>query len=266
MPQDDRIMSYFRGEMTAEEETAFLEEVKNDNALRENVVAIARIAKGMKNMGERMDDEIQRALLATSPSNLKTLLEQIDGKEDVETYMRRTAGQPKYCMVKEGNFYTPSTSETTTKKSSSRALIYISSIAASILLVFGGFKYKSYYDTTSLGTQYAMVFDESLLTRGGDNANVEKELKRLFSNVIEKKNSDETIKRLSMIWELSTMDVYNDYTDYSQEIGWNLTIAYLKDNDKYEAKQVLEQLAANIDHDSAFGNRVIELLEKVNDL
>ena len=35
---------------------------------------------------------------------------------------------------------------------------------------------------------------------------------------------------------LSTMETYNDYTDFSSEIGWNLAIAYLKDNNKKDAK------------------------------
>jgi hypothetical protein len=59
------------------------------------------------------------------------------------------------------------------------------------------------------------------------------------------------------------METYNDYTDYSSEIGWNLAIAYLKDNNKKDAKIVLEKLIGITEKGSAVNGKAKELLEKL---
>jgi thioredoxin-like negative regulator of GroEL len=59
------------------------------------------------------------------------------------------------------------------------------------------------------------------------------------------------------------METYNDYTDYSSEIGWNLAIAYLKDNNKKDASVVLEKLVAQAESGNAIHAKAIELLEKL---
>ena len=59
------------------------------------------------------------------------------------------------------------------------------------------------------------------------------------------------------------METYNDYTDYSAEIGWNLAIAYLKDNDMKGAKKVLEKLIAITEQGSAINNESKKLLNKL---
>ncbi len=46
--QEERIMSFLRGEMTKEEEAAFMEELHNDSELKDKAIALARLAKGMK--------------------------------------------------------------------------------------------------------------------------------------------------------------------------------------------------------------------------
>ena len=59
------------------------------------------------------------------------------------------------------------------------------------------------------------------------------------------------------------METYNDYTDYSAEIGWNLAIAYLKDNNKQEAKKVLEKLITTSEKGSAIYNTSKQLLKEL---
>ena len=59
------------------------------------------------------------------------------------------------------------------------------------------------------------------------------------------------------------METYNDYTDYSAEIGWNLAIAHLKDNDKKNARKVLEKLLETSEEGSAVNHKAKELLDKL---
>ena len=107
------------------------------------------------------------------------------------------------------------------------------------------------------------MFESSSFVRGADTGSVEKELNILFAKVKSGDDSDNTIKRLSLLWELSTMDTYNDYTDYAPQIGWNLAIAYLKDNDKGNAIAVLTKLEGIAEDGTAIKNKCIELNNKL---
>ena len=53
---DDRISRFMQGEMGADEETAFLEELKNNKDLRNQAIAQARLVKGMKQVDEELKD------------------------------------------------------------------------------------------------------------------------------------------------------------------------------------------------------------------
>ena len=59
------------------------------------------------------------------------------------------------------------------------------------------------------------------------------------------------------------METYNDYTDYAPQIGWNLAIAYLKDNDKDNAMAVLTKLEGIAEDGTAIKNKCIELINKL---
>lgn len=137
-------------------------------------------------------------------------------------------------------------------------------IAASIVfIVFVGFKSYDYYDTTSLGREYANTFPVSTIIRGETNADVDTELTTLFNNVVEGKDLDNTTSRLATLWELSKQDTYNDYTDYAPYIGWNLAIGYLKNYEKTDAKAVLEEMVEMYPEGASIGNKVMELLYKM---
>ena len=103
-----------------------------------------------------------------------------------------------------------------------------------------------------------------MIVRGADTpSKVEKKLEKLFTDVKENKNIDKVIHELSICWEISQMETFNDYTDYSAEIGWYLAIANLKDNNKKDAKKVLEKLISTTEQGSAIYNKSKELLEKL---
>ena len=142
------------------------------------------------------------------------------------------------------------------KKHSARWL----AIAASIVfIVFVGFKSYDYYDTTSLGKEYANTFPTSTIIRGEANIDVDTELTILFNNVAEGKDLDNTTSRLKTLWEQSKQDVYNDYTDYAPYIGWNLAIGYLEDYEKTKAKDVLNEMKEMYPEGTAMGDKVIQL-------
>ena len=215
---DERISRFLQGKMDSDEEAAFMEEMKNNDDLRNQAIAQARLVKGMKQVDEELKDAFRQS--------------------DEQT-IRRIANKAV------GN-----------KKHSARWL----AIAASIVfIVFVGFKSYDYYDTTSLGREYANTFPVSTIVRGETNADIDTELTTLFNNVAEGKDLDNTTSRLKTLWDLSKQETYNDYSDYAPYIGWNLAIGYLEDYEKTKAKDVLNEMKEMFPEGTAMGDKVIQL-------
>ena len=218
---DERISRYMQGKMNADEESSFMEELKNNEDLRNQAIAQARLVKGMKQVDEELKDAFREA--------------------DEQTIGR---------IAKEavGN-----------KKHSARWL----AIAASIVfIVFVGFKSYDYYDTTSLGREYANTFPTSTIIRGEANTDVDTELTKLFNNVAEGKDLDNTTSRLKILWEQAKQDTYNDYTDYSPYIGWNLAIGYLRNYEKAKAKEILMEMKQIYPEETALGDKIREVINR----
>ena len=219
---DERISRYMKGVMNADEESAFMEELKNNADLRNQAIAQARLVKGMKQVDEELRDAFREA-----------------DEQAIKCFANEAIGR---------------------KKHSARWL----AIAASIVfIVFVGFKSYDYYDTTSLGREYANTFPTSTIIRGEANADVDKELAMLFNNVAEGKDLDNTTSRLKTLWELSKQDTYNDYTDYAPYIGWNLAIGYLRNYEKAKARNVLSEMETIYDNETIIGKKVRELINTI---
>lgn len=211
MQVEDRIARYLRGEMNAEEVVSFERELETNRELRSKAIAMARLIKSMKEVGQQQDQAVIDAFASAD-------------EESVKMAAKKAMQENKKTKAKPLSFY-----------------IRSFSAAASVVLLIGiGMYYYDYHKTVSLGEQYAMVFaDEQMSFRGAASPDVEKELSELFENVQKGENLDATIHRLSVLWELSTMDVYNDYTDYAPYIGWNLICSYLSNNEKRKANILL---------------------------
>ena len=218
---DDLIDRFIQGQMDENEEKTFLEELNRNEELRERAILHARLVKGMA----QVDDEIIEAYSEAEESSKNN----------------------KATVVSIGN-----------KKHSARWL----AIAASIVfIVFVGFKSYDYYDTTSLGREYANTFPTSTIIRGEANTDVDTELTMLFNNVAEGKDLDNTTSRLQSLWEQSKQGTYNDYTDYAPYIGWNLAIGYLRNYEKTKAKNVLKEMKQMYPEGTVIGDKIATLLE-----
>ena len=222
---DDRISRYMQGMMEPEEEMSFIEELKNNEELRNQAIAQARLVKGMK----QVDEELKDALRQADKQTIKRIANEVsESSVNKKSYARRLA------------------------------------IAASIVfIVFVGFKSYDYYDTTSLGKEYANAFPASSIIRGEANTDVETELSTLFNNIAEGNDLENTTSRLATLWELSKQDTYNDYTDYAPYIGWNLAIGYLENYEKNKAREVLMQIKQTYPERTALGDKTIQLLKEL---
>lgn len=233
--EDERIVNYLKGRMTDKEEQAFIEELKTNPELKSKAVAMARMVKGMKEVGKQMDEETTNSILSSNQSEI----------EDIATDISRGHRMGKVISLR-------------------KAASWLSIAASVALIVWAGIGYKDYRQTTNLGEQYATTFSFEQLTRGGgEHSEAEVKLAKLFENIANKTDFDQSLHDLSLCWELSRQETYNDYTDFAPEIGWNLAIGYLKDNNRKEAKATLEKLIEVAPEGTAIGEKAREVLKKI---
>lgn len=213
---EERIELYLHGEMTPEEETQFEQDIANDDTLRRQAEAMARIVKGMEAVGGEQDRLMIDKMKAANGKKL--------------------------------------------------APVWWMSIAASLVIIFTvGYHFYDRSQTIALGQQYAYVFstETGSLIRGEEDEDVANKLNVLFDNAANGKDLNNTIKQLDELWALAQSDTYNVYTIYEPIIGWNLSIAYLRNNDKKEAKSVLKQMQLDYPEGTAIGDKVVELLKEL---
>ena len=219
---DERISRFMQGMMESEEETAFMEELKNNTDLRDQAIAQARLVKGMK----QVDEELKDAFREADEQAIRSIANEAVGRKN-------------------------------------KSIHWLAIAASIVFIVFVGFKSYDYYDTTSLGREYANTFPTSTIIRGETNADVDTELTILFNNVAEGKDLDNTTSRLATLWELSKQDTYNDYTDYAPYIGWNLAVGYLRNYEKAKAKDILKEIEKMYPKETTMGNKARILHKKI---
>ena len=218
---DERISRYMEGKMNADEESSFMEELKNNDNLRNQAIAQARLVKGMK----QVDEELKDMFRHTDEQTIRKIANRVTARKN-------------------------------------RSTRWLAIAASVVFIVFVGFKSYDYYDTTNLGKEYANAFPTSSIVRGELNTDVESELKALFDNVAQNRDLDNTTSRLKTLWELSKQESYNDYTDYSPYIGWNLAIGYLENYEKAKAKEILKEMKQVYPEGTALGDKIREVLNR----
>lgn len=233
---DERIDAFLRGKISDDVARQFLKELGSNEELKGKAIAMARMIKAMDKVGHEREEETVKLLMSVTEEEFMDVVKEVSKprKPKVLPLWRRRST--------------------------------ILSIAASLLLLFmigGGYQYVDYRHTQSLAETYALSFDSPTYIKGEENADIAKELSDLYQNVKEGENIDETITRLAELWELSKQDAYNDFTNYSNEIGYELAIAYLRDNDKDKAKQVLQSLKQNVEPESELGKKIDSLLKEL---
>ena len=263
LEEDDRIVAYLKGQMTVEEEQQFMKDLENNPDLKEKAIVTARLVKGLKQVGEEQDKDIRGAFLASSEQGVEAVARKATQIKETAIVAEQEAVHAE--RERTGTYYWRVEPETKAKTAPIRKVSSWLAIAASLVgIVWLGIGYNNYRHTTGLGEEFGNVFSSSMIVRGADSpSKVEKKLEQLFTDVKENKNIDNAIHELSLCWEISQMETYNDYTDYSAEIGWNLAIANLKDNNKKEAKKILEKLITTSEEGSAIYKTSKQLLEEL---
>lgn len=233
---EERIFRYLHGDMTSEEEAQFEMDLQSDETLRSQTETIARTIKAMGTIGSEQD--------------------------------RKFVSEMK---------------KTSNKKA--RPMRWLS-IAASVAIIFTfGFKLFDYIRIGNIGEEYATLFPASEIFNGDENFVIvsgwdcdytSTQLTVLFNNVAEGKDLDNTITILSPLWtnyykgvDLTDRESINNniregFVPYEHYIGWYLIIAYLRNHDKKNARNVLGQMRRiYLEETSIMGSSLFELSLKI---
>ena len=124
-----------------------------------------------------------------------------------------------------------------------RLIIWTSSIAAAIILIFGYNFYAEnsrYAQVNSMLSPYYIQYDLNELSRGETDSATISHLYTLFNRIPEEKDMKEIIAELEPIYE--SLDSDFTYYPYANDIAWNLALAYVKAGNKEKAISVLETI------------------------
>ncbi len=257
LEEDERIVSFLKGQMSAEEEQKFMTELNENPELKEKAIITSRLVKGLKEVGSLQDRDIFGAFLASSEQSVEFVAKEASRIEEA-AYVADASATQRPNIIED----IPAASRT--KVVPMRRTKWLSIAASLFFIIWLGVEYSMYRTTTGLGEKYGDEFASSMIIRGAEGqSETSKKLEKLFGDVKNNKNIEDAIHELSLCWELSMMETYNDYTDFSAEIGWNLAIAYLKDNDRTSAKKVLKKLIETSEEGSAISHKAKELLEEL---
>ena len=71
LEEDDRIESYLKGQMSGEEDQAFLRELEEKPEMKERAIIMARLIKGLKEVGTAQERENIGAILASNKQSVE---------------------------------------------------------------------------------------------------------------------------------------------------------------------------------------------------
>ena len=211
---DERIERFLRGEMSAEEEARFREELKTNSELREHARAISALLKGIQAEGTQHDQEIISEVTTNKhPNNIR------------------------------------------------RIALWIASAAAVLGLYFG---YSYHAENVRLAqvnemlSPYYMHYDMDELSRGETDSVTIAHLYTLFNRIPEEKDMTDVIAELEPIYQSLNSDY--TYYPYSNDVAWNLSLAYVKAGEKVKAIVILNDLYTS-NPDSPIAEKAEKLLK-----
>ena len=238
---DERIEAFLRGEMSAEEEAAFKQEIRKNPELRNRAMAMTSLIKGIREKEERKEvaaiKSVEKKYKETASFRLEKAASNDIGSNDSKE--------------KDSN-------------SKARSVIgWACSIAAVFALFFGiqiDKRFKVLNDTLSpYYTHYAL--DE--VSRGDLDSATTAHLYDLFNQIQESRSVSDIIKELEPIY--NSFDDDYTYNAYTNDIAWNLALAYVKDDQIDKAITILQKLKAD-NPDTSIYIKADALIKKLQDL
>ena len=137
----------------------------------------------------------------------------------------------------------------------------IAAVAACFCLIFSitaDFQVRK-SNTIDLALSYSSQIESfsTGITRGDEDSDVAKNI----SDIVQLSNLDERISKLKSMYEKASSEEFNELTPYHADLGLYLAITYLNNNDRKEAKVLLEQLLVQYPDNELFKTMLNEVNE-----
>ena len=137
----------------------------------------------------------------------------------------------------------------------------IAAVAACFCLIFSitaDFQVRK-SNTIDLALSYSSQIESfsTGITRGDEDSDVAKNI----SDIVQLSNLDERISKLKSMYEKASSEEFNELTQYHADLGLYLAITYLNNNDRKEAKVLLEQLLVQYPDNELFKTMLNEVNE-----
>lgn len=220
--QDDVINRYISGEMSEEEKSDFLTRLETDEGLKQRAQMVGLIAREIHQVNS--EETIVDALSKTDKDDFRKTLLKLK-EEKCASYVDTCSIDDGVCIGKDEY-----------KKRRVRRTIL--SIAASLIVLLGCFSIYQYFSEPDYATLGANQIVVTQFRSAGDTELVNN-LSALSQKLKENTDIESVITQLSdYYWHGDDSTLKNIHND----IGWNLTIAYLMNDDKDNAIKVLDNI------------------------
>ena len=247
---DERIEAFLRGQLSTKEESSFKQAIKNNPILRDRIMTMVSLIKGIREKERRREnaiiDSINIDYNSTECINFSKCT-----SNDIDSFDFKGKSAKSSVDFKE--------------KSGKSKVRYVIGWACSIAAVFAIFfgiqidkRYKLLDDTISpYYTQYAP--DD--ISRGDTDSVTVAHLYDLFNQIQKQRYVSSVIKELELIY--ASLDADFTYAPYANDIAWNLALAYIKNDETDKAIPVLEKLIAD-NPDSPIASKAEKLLNTIS--
>ena len=223
---DERIEAFLRGEMSAEEETAFKQEIRQNPELRSRAMAMTSLIKVLHDQNSAREANI----------------------------IRENAPQGHFHIVADKEI------PLTPKPRVRPILWWACSVAAVIAIFFSIYKDRRYSMLDATLSPYYSEYDAAEIIRGETDSVAITHLYSLFNQIPQKRNVSDIIKELESIY--ASLDTDYTYYPFVNDISWNLALAYIKNNQIDKAITILEKLMSD-NPDTPIFVKADELLNKL---
>ena len=240
---DERIEAFLRGEMTAEEEAAFKQEIRQNPELRRRAMAMTSLIKGLQDQNNTKERYIWDFIEWSKESRVDVACQ----------YNKHMPISDEESSIK--------TSKAKTSKRS--ILLWACSIAAVFAVFFGIYKDHRYRMLDATVSPYYLEYDMSDISRGDIDSVTTAHLFGLFTQIQENRSVSDVIKELEPIY--NSLDADFTYNAFANDIAWNLALAYVKDDQIDKAITILQKLKDD-NPETPIYNKADELIKKLQDL
>ena len=243
---DERIEAFLRGEMSAEEESAFKQEIRLNPELRSRAMAMTSLIRGLQTKNCAIEQEICQEIERVRPA--KHAFEMTTSDSSRQRW--QNAANINDNAVKLKSRVRP-------------VFLWACSVAAVFVIFFSIYRNHRYQMLDAVVSPYYIEYDIDNNTRGDLDSAKTVYLYTIFNKIQKQKNTKEYINELKPIYAslFSPRTGYRYYA-YANDIALNLAIAYIKNDQIKKAIPILEKLKLD-NPDTPLSIKAQELLKKI---